>query len=149
MNFPYKYSLIDGDGLMDKLEIITYEIKFEPTPEGGSRNKTLSTNYIKGDIVLTEEEMKSQVCERKSLGDVQSSWSPPPSEPWGLCLNWRWIWIIIVTINKWYGCLASDFGRAYGRFWLWWKQGRPPSTVFDILLMFLQMMRTKRMYFRF
>lgn len=58
---------------MDKLEIITYEIKFEPTPEGGSRNKTLSTYYIKGDIVLTEEEMKSQVCERKSLGDVQSS----------------------------------------------------------------------------
>ncbi|GAY38345.1 hypothetical protein CUMW_035980 [Citrus unshiu] len=43
---------------MDKLEKITYEIKFEPTPEGGSRNKTLSTYYIKGDNVLTEEEIK-------------------------------------------------------------------------------------------
>ncbi|KDO37907.1 hypothetical protein CISIN_1g045310mg, partial [Citrus sinensis] len=55
VNFPYKYSLIDGDGLMDKLEIITYEIKFEPTPEGGSRNKTLSTYYIKGDISAKEK----------------------------------------------------------------------------------------------
>lgn len=59
VNFAYKYSLIDGDGLMDKLEKITYEIKFEPTPEGGSKNKMLSTYYIKGDIVLTEEEIKS------------------------------------------------------------------------------------------
>ncbi|XWS38987.1 hypothetical protein CRYUN_Cryun18bG0011200 [Craigia yunnanensis] len=58
-NFSYKYSLIEGDGLMDKLDKITYEVKFEATADGGSKNKMISTYYTKGDFVLTEEEIKT------------------------------------------------------------------------------------------
>ncbi|KAJ4722088.1 major allergen Pru ar 1-like [Melia azedarach] len=56
--FSYKYSLIEADGKMDKLEKITYDVKFEPTADGGSKNKMSSTYYTKGDVVLSEEEIK-------------------------------------------------------------------------------------------
>lgn len=65
-NCSYKYSLIEGDGLMDKLDKITYDVKFEPTPDGGSKNKMSSTYYTKGDIVLTEDEIKEG--KEKALG---------------------------------------------------------------------------------
>ncbi|XVF28262.1 hypothetical protein REPUB_Repub15cG0014600 [Reevesia pubescens] len=65
-NFSYKYSLIEGDGLMDKLDKITYEVKFEATADGGSINKMTSTYYTKGDFVLTEEEIKAG--KEKALG---------------------------------------------------------------------------------
>ncbi|KAJ0034186.1 hypothetical protein Pint_24432 [Pistacia integerrima] len=65
-NFSYKYSLIEGDGLMNKLDKITYDVKFEPTPDGGSKNKMSSTYYTKGDIVLTEDEIKEG--KEKALG---------------------------------------------------------------------------------
>ncbi|GLT32558.1 hypothetical protein SLA2020_072170 [Shorea laevis] len=58
-NFLYKYSLIEGGELLHKLEKITYEVKFESTPEGGSKHKMTSTYCTKGDIVLTEEEIKA------------------------------------------------------------------------------------------
>ncbi|KAK8661791.1 hypothetical protein V6N13_091385 [Hibiscus sabdariffa] len=58
-NFSFKYSLIEGDGTMDKLEKITYEVKFESTPDGGSKSKMTSTYYTKGDFELTEEEVKA------------------------------------------------------------------------------------------
>ena len=44
---------------MDKLDKITYEVKFEATVDGGSKNKMISTYYSKGDFVLTEEEIKT------------------------------------------------------------------------------------------
>lgn len=43
---------------MDKLEKISYDVKFEPTADGGSKNTMTSTYYTKGNIVLTEEEIK-------------------------------------------------------------------------------------------
>ncbi|TYI61789.1 hypothetical protein E1A91_D10G198500v1 [Gossypium mustelinum] len=58
-NFWFKYSLIEGDGMMDKLEKISYEVKFESTADGGSINKMTSTYYTKGEFVLTEEEIKA------------------------------------------------------------------------------------------
>ncbi|KAL9410227.1 hypothetical protein AB3S75_044066 [Citrus x aurantiifolia] len=57
-NFSYKYSLVEGDVLMDKLEKISYDVKFEPTADGGSKNTMTSTYYTKGNIVLTELEIK-------------------------------------------------------------------------------------------
>ncbi|MBA0813341.1 hypothetical protein Gohar_027200 [Gossypium harknessii] len=45
--------------MMDKLEKISYEVKFESTADGGSINKMTSTYYTKGDFVLTEEEIKA------------------------------------------------------------------------------------------
>lgn len=43
---------------MDKLEKISYDVKFEPTADGGSKNTMTSTYYTKGNFVLTEEEIK-------------------------------------------------------------------------------------------
>lgn len=65
-NFRFEYSLIEGDGMMEKVEKITYEVKFERTADGGSINKMTSTYYTKGDFVLTEEEIKAG--KEKALG---------------------------------------------------------------------------------
>ncbi|KAE8700241.1 Major allergen Pru av 1 [Hibiscus syriacus] len=58
-NFSFKYSLIEGDGLMEKLEKITYEVKFESTADGGSKNKMTSTYYTKGELEISEGEVKA------------------------------------------------------------------------------------------
>ncbi|XP_056159933.1 major allergen Pru ar 1-like [Syzygium oleosum] len=52
----YKYTMID---LKEKFESIVYEVKFKPTPKGGSKNKKTSTYYTKGDIELKEEDVKA------------------------------------------------------------------------------------------
>ncbi|XP_031099217.1 major allergen Pru ar 1-like [Ipomoea triloba] len=57
--FTYKYTLVEGDALMDKLEKITYEVQFEKTPQGGSISKVTSKYYTKGDFKLNEEEIKA------------------------------------------------------------------------------------------
>merc|ERR1712071_189530 len=54
--YRYKYTLIEGDALGDNIDFIAYEIQFEPTPNGGSKNKITSTYHTKGDIVLKKEE---------------------------------------------------------------------------------------------
>ncbi|KAF8017497.1 hypothetical protein BT93_H2618 [Corymbia citriodora subsp. variegata] len=64
--FTYKYALIEGGPLMEKFESIAYEIKFEPTPDGGSKNKMTSTYYTKGDFEIKEEEVKAG--KERSLG---------------------------------------------------------------------------------
>ncbi|XP_030545592.1 major allergen Pru ar 1-like [Rhodamnia argentea] len=55
----YKYALIEGGPLMEKFESITYKVKFEPTPDGGSKNKMTSMYYTKGDFELKEEDVKA------------------------------------------------------------------------------------------
>ncbi|XP_022848816.1 major allergen Pru ar 1-like [Olea europaea var. sylvestris] len=55
----YKYSLVEGDALIEGLEKITYEVKFEPSPDGGSISKVTSKYYTKGDFVLKEEDIKA------------------------------------------------------------------------------------------
>lgn len=44
---------------MEKFESIAYEVKFEPTPDGRSKNKMTSTYYTKGDFELKEEDIKA------------------------------------------------------------------------------------------
>uniref|UniRef100_A0A2N9HG99 Bet v I/Major latex protein domain-containing protein n=1 Tax=Fagus sylvatica TaxID=28930 RepID=A0A2N9HG99_FAGSY len=58
-NYSYKYTYIEGDALADKLESIAFEVQFEPTPEGGSKNKMTSKYHTKADVVLKEEEIKA------------------------------------------------------------------------------------------
>lgn len=58
-NYVYNYSVIEGDALTDNLEYISYEVKFEPTIEGGSKNTMASKYHTKGDIELKEEEIKA------------------------------------------------------------------------------------------
>ncbi|KAI3469648.1 hypothetical protein Pfo_026311 [Paulownia fortunei] len=57
--YTYNYTLIEGDALIDKLEKISYEVKVEPTPEGGSISKVTSKYYTKGDFMLKEEDIKA------------------------------------------------------------------------------------------
>ncbi|GMJ02087.1 hypothetical protein HRI_003877900 [Hibiscus trionum] len=58
-NFKYVYSVIKGDPLMNKLEKITYEIKLEASPAGGSICKTTSKYYTIGDVELKEGKEKA------------------------------------------------------------------------------------------
>ncbi|OMO61047.1 hypothetical protein COLO4_33593 [Corchorus olitorius] len=64
--FTYSYSVIEGDGLMNKLEKITYETKLEACPAGGSICKTSSKYYTIGDFEITEEGIKAG--KEKALG---------------------------------------------------------------------------------
>ena len=51
--------MVEGDALIDKLEKITYEIKFEKGPDGGSISKVTSKYYTQGDFKLDEDEVKA------------------------------------------------------------------------------------------
>ncbi|XP_073290982.1 major allergen Pru ar 1-like [Primulina huaijiensis] len=55
----YRYTLIEGDALIEKLEKITYEVKLEQTEDGGSVSKVTSKYYTVGDFVLKEDEVKA------------------------------------------------------------------------------------------
>ncbi|OIT40509.1 pathogenesis-related protein sth-2 [Nicotiana attenuata] len=55
-NLVTKYSLIEGDILGDKLESITYDVKFETSSNGGCICKTSTEYHTKGDYVIKEEE---------------------------------------------------------------------------------------------
>ncbi|XP_051152834.1 major strawberry allergen Fra a 1-2-like [Andrographis paniculata] len=57
--FTYKYTLVEGDSLVDKLEKISYEVKFEQSADGGSISKVTSKYHTKGDFTLKEEEVKA------------------------------------------------------------------------------------------
>ncbi|CDP10318.1 unnamed protein product [Coffea canephora] len=57
-NFVYSYSVIESDALKEGIEKFTNEIKFEASPNGGSICKTNSSIYTKGDVQITEEEIK-------------------------------------------------------------------------------------------
>ncbi|KAF5465394.1 hypothetical protein F2P56_015431 [Juglans regia] len=58
-SYYYKYTVTEGDALEEKLEFIVHEVQLEPTPVGGSKNKMTTNYHTKGDIVITEEEIKA------------------------------------------------------------------------------------------
>ncbi|GMI80176.1 hypothetical protein HRI_001686900 [Hibiscus trionum] len=60
-NFSYKYSIIKGGPLGDKLEKISYENKFTEAAGGGTVCKSLMKFYTVGDSVFTEEEIKALI----------------------------------------------------------------------------------------
>ncbi|XVE82206.1 hypothetical protein DITRI_Ditri15bG0128800 [Diplodiscus trichospermus] len=53
-----KYTLIEGDALMDKLEFITYEVKFEAYGYGGCIIKMTSEYKSKEGIEIKEEDIE-------------------------------------------------------------------------------------------
>ncbi|XP_027122053.1 major allergen Pyr c 1-like [Coffea arabica] len=57
--YTYNHTLIEGGSLTENLEKITYEVKFEPTSEGGTVSKVTSKYYTKGDFSLKEEDIKA------------------------------------------------------------------------------------------
>ncbi|KAI3683691.1 hypothetical protein L1987_84204 [Smallanthus sonchifolius] len=57
--FTYKYTLIEGNGISDKIEKVTYDIKFEGSPDGGTISKMTTTIYTHGEFEIKEEELKA------------------------------------------------------------------------------------------
>nr|XP_043611241.1 major allergen Pru ar 1-like [Erigeron canadensis] len=57
--FTYKYTLIEGNGISDKIEKVSYDIRFESSPDGGTISKMTTTIYTQGDFEIKEEELKA------------------------------------------------------------------------------------------
>ncbi|KAL0457454.1 UNVERIFIED_CONTAM: Major allergen Pru av 1 [Sesamum latifolium] len=56
--FMCKYTFIEGDALMDKLDHITYEVKFEPYGFGGCICRITSEYYTKENVEIKEEDIE-------------------------------------------------------------------------------------------
>lgn len=54
----YKYTLIEGDGELDKLEYVNYEISFEASPDWGCKGKNVSEYHPKSGVVIKEDDIK-------------------------------------------------------------------------------------------
>ncbi|CAA0817538.1 Unknown protein [Striga hermonthica] len=57
-NYTCKYTFIEGDALMDKLDHITYQVKFEPYGYGGCVCKVTSEYYTKDNVEIKEEDIE-------------------------------------------------------------------------------------------
>ncbi|XP_059647182.1 major allergen Pru ar 1-like [Cornus florida] len=57
-NFMCKYTLIEGDALMDKLESVTYEVKFEAYGYRGCICKLTSEYKTKDNVDIKEEDIE-------------------------------------------------------------------------------------------
>ncbi|KVH74995.1 Bet v I domain-containing protein, partial [Cynara cardunculus var. scolymus] len=57
--FTYKYTLIEGEGISDKIEKVSYDIKFEGSDDGGTISKMTTTIYTLGEFEIKEEELKA------------------------------------------------------------------------------------------
>ncbi|CAK9138935.1 unnamed protein product [Ilex paraguariensis] len=64
--FVYHYTLIEGEDLLGKLEKVSHETKFEPSPDGGSISKITSKYYTLDDAAITEDEIKAS--KEKAMG---------------------------------------------------------------------------------
>lgn len=54
----YSYTLIEGDELVDRIEAINYEIKFQETPDGGCIGTKVTKYYVKAGTKIVEEDTK-------------------------------------------------------------------------------------------
>nr|QLB38125.1 pathogenesis-related protein 10 [Anacardium occidentale] len=61
----YNYTIIEGDA-MDKIESVSYEIKYEVSPDGGCKGTTVNKYYPKTGIELEEEKIKE--ARAKAMG---------------------------------------------------------------------------------
>lgn len=106
------YTYIEGDALADKLESIAYEVQFEPTPEGGSKNKMTSKYYTKADVVLSEEEIKAGKDNAVEIYKIVEAYllQNPDVYAWYLCLKpllvnpclclmLNGVWLLILSIS--------------------------------------------------
>lgn len=58
-NFVYNFSIIEGTGLADTLEKVSFKSKLVEGPNGGSIRQVHVEYFTKGDYQLTEEELKA------------------------------------------------------------------------------------------
>ncbi|KAK2448604.1 SRPBCC domain-containing protein [Trifolium repens] len=57
-NLVYNYAVIEGDAKPEILELISHEVKIEPSTEGGCKIKNVSKYYPKKGVVIKEEDLK-------------------------------------------------------------------------------------------
>lgn len=53
----YSYTIIEGNG-MDKIESISYQMKFEVSPDGGCKGTSVSKYHPKPGYEIEEEKLK-------------------------------------------------------------------------------------------
>ncbi|PWA66830.1 START-like domain, Bet v I type allergen [Artemisia annua] len=58
-SLTYKYTLIEGNGISDKIEKVSYDIKFEGLQDGGTISKIITTIYTHGDFEIKDEDLKA------------------------------------------------------------------------------------------
>ncbi|KAF1890580.1 hypothetical protein Lal_00041390 [Lupinus albus] len=58
-NLAYSYTVIEGDGVLEKVDSISHEIKFEPNAEEGSKTKNVSKYHPKAGVEIKEEDFKA------------------------------------------------------------------------------------------
>ncbi|KAK7303738.1 hypothetical protein RJT34_14651 [Clitoria ternatea] len=66
-NLSYSYSVIEGDGLLEKVDSISHEVKVEGSENGGSKAKTVSKYHPKAGVVIKEEDLKAAREEGSAL----------------------------------------------------------------------------------
>ncbi|KAJ4722084.1 Major allergen d 1 [Melia azedarach] len=59
VNLKTSYTVIEGDILQDKVEKISYELTYVPSPNGGSVCKSVTKIYTKVDFEVPEEQFKA------------------------------------------------------------------------------------------
>lgn len=57
-SFTYTYSIFEGVGITDKIEKMQFEIKFEPSSDGGTACTMNTKCFPKGDAALSEDNCK-------------------------------------------------------------------------------------------
>ncbi|XP_061369348.1 major allergen Pru ar 1-like [Gastrolobium bilobum] len=58
-NLTYSYAVIEGDAVLEKVESVSHEIKFEPDTKGGCKVKNVSKYHPKAGVEIKEEDFKA------------------------------------------------------------------------------------------
>jgi len=66
-SFVYNFSIIDGSGLPETLEKISFESQLVEGSNGGTIRKVHATYFTKGEAVLSEEELKANQAKIQGL----------------------------------------------------------------------------------
>ncbi|KAK7329504.1 hypothetical protein VNO77_23674 [Canavalia gladiata] len=72
--FVYNFSIIEGTGLADTLEKVSFESKLEEGPNGGSIRKVRVQFFTKGDATFSEEELKANKAKIEGLVKLVESY---------------------------------------------------------------------------
>ncbi|KAE9591661.1 putative START-like domain, Bet v I type allergen [Lupinus albus] len=66
-NLAYSYTVIEGDSVLEKVDSVSHEIKFEATAEGGSKTKNISKYQPKEGVDIKEEDFKADREEASTI----------------------------------------------------------------------------------
>ncbi|KAK7246340.1 hypothetical protein RIF29_41206 [Crotalaria pallida] len=69
-SFVYNFSIIEGTGLAETLEKVSFESQLVEGSNGGSIRKVLVTYFTKGDATINEEELKAGQAKVEGLVNI-------------------------------------------------------------------------------